>query len=770
MAVLEMKNPRENMKNDKKGEKAAVRLNAEYIKYARNLAGNDKEERDRALQSLGKWFKKVQKSKVSLSEEELLVLWKGLFYSMWMSDKLLIQEECAENIAHLMHKLNDNQLMFFKCGLKTLCNEWFGIDQLRLDKFLMFARRLVRQALIVVRNNEWKFEYVKQFQDIMTETVLNPKPSGFLGLTMHISDIYWEEISKVSQGKMTHKTLNELLLPFLHFIVALDNACDIQNFSENIFRYLIKQTDLHIEYEEKFDAWRNMGYPGGDINKLQKEVIDDEDDDATDKDVSLGEQVLDPRAGSVHVTLPQLQFNAGQIASLLDKYKFGKGSNKKSRAVINNLIEDFKKVAKKVYPYGIKKVNLEDGKIDIKKATKDLMNMFDSKDKKKRKRKRKNNNEAVAVEEEEVQSKKGKFENKNQANKNVKKGKDVVPVIPNGAVNGLKVDKKPKKEKNKRKIDNVEDIQLNHTKKRNLNTSTIEDVVNNFEMEFTRNSGTWYVFSADDTAETSNITENGIQSSPKKCESPKSPKNKVDSNKSPKDKAEEGPKSPKVKEEESIKSPKGKVEESIKSPKGKVEESPKSAKCKAEGSPKSKAPESPKSPKQNKDNVIQIGTPKSEIVNDFQPNEESTPKKLFTQTAWDVPLLEGETEIFVPSNKYKKKMDKLGLKANVTVNGLLEKSVQKIKGKNSRHSMDPNIVRNPFARVGQSSVTGSAKKVKIDLRLNKSQEIHEHMAQLRSSPAIPFDANRKPSKPLLKPNAVASPINPFYKKKMLNIW
>ncbi|XP_017777405.1 PREDICTED: ribosomal RNA processing protein 1 homolog [Nicrophorus vespilloides] len=564
MAVLDTKNARENMKHEKKTAKA-VQMHTDYIKYARSLAGNDKEDRDRALQRLGKWLKKIEKSNYSLQEDELLVLWKGLFYSMWMSDKLLIQEECAENIAHLIHKLQDNQLIFFKCGLKTLCNEWFGIDQLRLDKFMMFARRLMRQALVVIRNNEWKFEYVKQFQDILNETVLNPQPGGFLGLTMHISDIYWEEISKISQGKITQKTINELLLPFLHYIVALDNACDIQNFSENIFRYLIKQTDLHLEYEEKFAAWRNMGYPGGDIRKLQKQVVDDdddEDDDATDKDVSLGEQVLDPRAGSVHVTLPQLHFNANQIASLLEKYKYGKGSNKKSRAYINKLIENFKLVAKNIYPYGIKKVNLDDGKLDIKKATKELMGKFEVKNKRKnRKRKRKDNDDVVADKQDEVNihTKTVKCEEVTANKSKKKKIQDAGPLSNN----------------TKRKSD--EDLALQQTKKPNLNSSNFEEVLNNFEMAFTRNSGVWHVYSADDI-ECSNIT------------------------------------------------------------------------------------------------------------------------------------------------------------------------------------------------VDNHSNGGSSKKVKIDLKMNQSQEIDEHEAQLRSSPAIPFDANRKPRKTLLKPNAASSPISAIYRKQLLEEW
>lgn len=66
-------------------------------------------------------------------------LWKGLFYCMWLSDKMLVQEELAESLSKLVHCFNskDNILLYTSCALKTLAIEWFGIDQYRLDKFLM---------------------------------------------------------------------------------------------------------------------------------------------------------------------------------------------------------------------------------------------------------------------------------------------------------------------------------------------------------------------------------------------------------------------------------------------------------------------------------------------------------------------------------------------------------------------------------------------------------------------------------------------------------
>lgn len=111
--------------------------------------------------------------------------------------------------------------------------------------------------------------------------------------------------------------------------------------------------------------------------------------------------------------------------------------------------------------------------------------------------------------------------------------------------------------------------------------------------------------------------------------------------------------------------------------------------------------------------------------------------KLFPGPDWDTPMKEGEVEYFIPSKKYK---------GNIKTT--------------------PGHVVNPFSANKQTSKPNSLKKVNINLKLNKSQDIEEHLEQLESSPGIPYDANRKPDKPLLKPSTVSSPINPFYKRKM----
>lgn len=63
---------------------------------------------------------------------------------MWMSDKPLVQEELAEDLGSLIHCFPDIKVgvQFFRNFLETMCLEWFGIDQWRIDKFMMVSDSL----------------------------------------------------------------------------------------------------------------------------------------------------------------------------------------------------------------------------------------------------------------------------------------------------------------------------------------------------------------------------------------------------------------------------------------------------------------------------------------------------------------------------------------------------------------------------------------------------------------------------------------------------
>ncbi|EPY88116.1 ribosomal RNA processing protein 1 B-like protein [Camelus ferus] len=160
------------------------------------------------------------------SQEELLKIWKGLFYCMWVQDEpllqvssqtrssefspqagrcisagraLRVQEELANTISQLIHVVNNSeaQHLFIQTFWQTMNREWKGIDQLRLDKFYMLIRLVLRQSFEVLKRNGWEESRIKLFLDVLMKEILRPESQSPNGVKFHFIDIYVDELSKV---------------------------------------------------------------------------------------------------------------------------------------------------------------------------------------------------------------------------------------------------------------------------------------------------------------------------------------------------------------------------------------------------------------------------------------------------------------------------------------------------------------------------------------------------------------------------------------------
>jgi len=157
------------------------------VLFAQKLAANDLVQRNRAVKKLQKW---LQLRGALLTKEEIMRIWKGLHYCFWMSDKPLVQEELAETIGHLIHCFSsENALAFIECGLITEGREWVGIDQWRMDKFMMLTRRYLRQVFNFLAKDNW--DKVVQINEIFSSSVVS-NDKATLGFRLHFTDIFLE--------------------------------------------------------------------------------------------------------------------------------------------------------------------------------------------------------------------------------------------------------------------------------------------------------------------------------------------------------------------------------------------------------------------------------------------------------------------------------------------------------------------------------------------------------------------------------------------------
>jgi len=675
---MEKVSPKQYLKNQKK-----VLLLAQDIKYAKNLAANEEKVRKKALKYLKKYLE--HKSKASpLTEENLQVLWKGLFYAMWMSDKPLVQEECAENIAHLIHCLPFNEAMlFFKTGLTTLQNEWIGIDQLRLDKFLMFVRRLLRQAVFVLKKCNFKKHPNQVFTKVLEDTILNVTKVPPLGLFMHFTEIYLEEIAKVSDGTLQQSRTLDFIRPYIMRLAFANDNREINWINKYIFTYLMKQHKLGLEYEDKYKIWKMQGFVGS-INQIQKVLVpndawDDEEPDNSERKQSSQNKSLDPRAGRVNVEIPQIFFNAKEIAEALLEPKTDTKTSKNTRNHLTIWSDKFLKLYKGVYPLGIKKLDSNKRKsrdnydTNVTKAAKrlikfeqQLLSRDDQTNDKETEHddaysditpKKKKKMEQVEINDKISNLK----ETKNKSNKKVKATK-----LEENTKN-LKSDKKAQiMDSKKTNMKNKLQEKIKEKKKKQSKTSKINGLSDDDNYCFERNSGIWFV-----TPEVVNNTE---------------------------------------------------IHSQI---------------------------ESHLSKNRKKGRKISSGSSTKDVLS-------SSPEKKTENR-----LEDGEYEIFIPSRKFVKKMkkNKTNHEVEQILNKLRGKSGTSLKNLSSKHDLNKQSPKK------QKSSLGSPKKVKINTKLNISQEIDDHILQVISSPQVPYDSSKKPGKPLLKTPIKSSPINPFYRLK-----
>ena len=148
-----------------------------------------------------------------LSDSEMAKLWKGLFYctfgfwavitsalaetaGFWMSDKPLVQQRLASDLAELLLLINPSSsteaqreqdqlvaaLGFLKGFWQAIVREWTGVDRLRsvgqqsatfeltdrMDKFYMLMRRYVNATFRLLARHGWSEQAVDGVNEILT--------------------------------------------------------------------------------------------------------------------------------------------------------------------------------------------------------------------------------------------------------------------------------------------------------------------------------------------------------------------------------------------------------------------------------------------------------------------------------------------------------------------------------------------------------------------------------------------------------------------------
>ncbi|MXQ82260.1 hypothetical protein E5288_WYG011017 [Bos mutus] len=224
------------------------------IQFAQRLASHEKGIRDRAVKKLRQYISvKTQKETGGFSQEELLKIWKGLFYCMWVQDEPLLQEELANTISQLIHVVNNSeaQHLFIQTFWQTVNREWPGIEGLRLDKYHMLIRLVLRQSFEVLKRNGWEESRIKLFLNVLMKAVLHPESRSPNGVKLLFVDIYLDELSKVGGKELLADQNLKFIDPFCKIAAKTRDQTLVQTIARGVFEVIVDQSPFVPEETAK---------------------------------------------------------------------------------------------------------------------------------------------------------------------------------------------------------------------------------------------------------------------------------------------------------------------------------------------------------------------------------------------------------------------------------------------------------------------------------------------------------------------------------------
>ncbi|XP_052004957.1 ribosomal RNA processing protein 1 homolog B [Xyrauchen texanus] len=416
------------------------------IIFAQKLASNEKPIRNKALLKLRKYISvRSERAEGGFSDEELLKIWKGLFYCLWMQDKPLLQEELSTQISGLLHSFRtiDSQFLYFKTFLRTMKREWNGIDRLRMDKFFQLVRFVFRQVFEILKRSQWESSVVSEFLNQFSSELLQSSSPAPAGLILHVLDLYMTELAFIGSAELTAEQNQTFIEPFCRSMAKTKDRVLLKAIGSNIFGTIVDQVPYAVE-----DLMREIHEDAGDESD-SSEVSENEEELKTKHPAKNTQKIKDANAKGPEedtedeISLsdldtkddftcgPVLQFDYSAIADRLFELASHTNISSFNRSKIYKFVKIFRDLCEGVFPQD---------------EVEDVSSDEDDYDDDNRRRRRKRGKKGLT--EEETLAKKSK----------ASKGSETTELKDTGTSQTNKKKKKNKKKnKKKRSLKSVED-------------------------------------------------------------------------------------------------------------------------------------------------------------------------------------------------------------------------------------------------------------------------------------------------------------------------
>ncbi|KAK0553102.1 hypothetical protein OC845_001382 [Tilletia horrida] len=301
--------------------KAGESTAADALPLGKVLASTEKKIRDGGIRSLAAFLSRptntvgvgAQSQTGIIPPDEMAKLWKGIFYCFWMSDKPLVQQALATELADLVliiakgssqkrgssststststiYDLGRVQsaLAFLQGFWAAMAREWPLIDKHRVDKYYLLMRRFTGAGFRLCQYTGWDTSIVAQMNQLLTlpgpsavasSSTIDPEAAYLTNggpgplavqdvklpdsISYHVCDILLDELSKtLSAATAESETVQTAAVPLVQVFEPIFSALNRASLNKMFDRIL--QASLHPLAEDLRKALELLDLVAGD--------------------------------------------------------------------------------------------------------------------------------------------------------------------------------------------------------------------------------------------------------------------------------------------------------------------------------------------------------------------------------------------------------------------------------------------------------------------------------------------------------------------------
>ncbi|XP_032248467.1 ribosomal RNA processing protein 1 homolog B isoform X2 [Phoca vitulina] len=141
----------------------------------------------------------------------------------------------------------ETEHLFIQTFWQTMNREWKGIDRLRLGKYCMLIRLVLRQSFEVLKRHGWEESRIKLFLDVLMKEILHPESQSPNGVKFHFIDIYLDELSKVGGKELLADQNLKFIDPFCKIAAKTKDQTLVQTIARGVLEVIVDQSPFGPE-------------------------------------------------------------------------------------------------------------------------------------------------------------------------------------------------------------------------------------------------------------------------------------------------------------------------------------------------------------------------------------------------------------------------------------------------------------------------------------------------------------------------------------------